>query len=311
MENKQNEIVNSIQELTEQVAEKIRKRKIITLKNKLNSLFFVILGAVIMALGLEYIVIPNGLLDGGITGISIMLSKLFGISVGTFLLLINLPFVWIGYKKIGKTFAINTAIGIGVLSITTTILHNMHVEKITDDLLLATILGGIVLGIGVGLVIKSGGSLDGTEISALILDNKVPFSVGQIILVINVVIFSVAITFYSLEVAVYSLLTYFIASKAIDIIQEGLDTSKSVYIISDYPDEMAEAIQKRLGRGVTFLKGRGGYSLEEKRVILSVITRLEEQKLKTIVSEVDDDAFVIINNVSEVKGGNFKKNNIH
>ena len=311
MENKQDEIVNSIQELTEQVAEKIRKRKIITLKNKLNSLFFVILGAVIKALGLEYIVIPNGLLDGGITGISIMLSKLFGISVGTFLLLINLPFVWIGYKKIGKTFAINTAIGIGVLSITTTILHNMHVERITDDLLLATILGGIVLGIGVGLVIKSGGSLDGTEISALILDNKVPFSVGQIILVINVVIFSVAITFYSLEVAVYSLLTYFIASKAIDIIQEGLDTSKSVYIISDYPDEMAEAIQKRLGRGVTFLKGRGGYSLDEKRVILSVITRLEEQKLKTIVSEVDDDAFVIINNVSEVKGGNFKKNNIH
>lgn len=311
MENKQDEILDDIKDLTEQVAEKIRKRKIITLKNKLNSLLFVILGAIIMALGLEYIVIPNGLLDGGITGISIMLSKLFGISVGTFLLIINLPFVWIGYKKIGKTFAINTAVGIAVLSITTTILHKMHVESITDDLLLATILGGIVLGIGVGLVIKSGGSLDGTEISALILDNKVPFSVGQIILVINIVIFSIAIAFYSLEVAVYSLLTYFIASKAIDIIQEGLDTSKSVYIISDYPDEMAEAIQKRLGRGVTFLKGRGGYSLDEKRVILSVITRLEEQKLKTIVSEVDDDAFVIINNVSEVKGGNFKKNNIH
>ncbi|HSO59066.1 MAG TPA: YitT family protein [Paenisporosarcina sp.] len=269
----------------------------------------IFLGAVFMAMSIELFLVPNQLLDGGIVGISIILAHLTGLEIGLFIFLLNIPFFFIGYKQIGKTFALSTVLGITVLSIFTYFLH--PVARFTDDLLLATVFGGIVLGIGVGLVIRYGGSLDGTEILAILFSTKSAFSVGEIIMVFNVMIFTIAGFVFTWEQAMYSALAYFIAFKTIDIVIQGLDESKSVYIISEHVDEVGEAIMDRLGRGVTYLHGEGAYTGDKKKIIFTVITRLEEAKLKTIVEDIDLQAFVAIGNIAEVRGGRFKKRNIH
>ncbi|MFC6040506.1 YitT family protein [Paenisporosarcina macmurdoensis] len=269
----------------------------------------IITGAVLMAMGIELFLVPNQLLDGGIVGISIILSHLTGVQIGLFIFLLNIPFFFIGYKQIGKTFALSTVLGITVLSICTYFLH--PVARFTDDLLLATVFGGIVLGIGVGLVIRYGGSLDGTEILAILFSTKTAFSVGEIIMFFNLMIFTIAGFVFTWEQAMYSVLAYFIAYKTIDIVIQGLDESKSVYIISDFVDEVGEAIIDRLGRGVTYLHGEGAYTGDKKKIIFTVITRLEEAKLKTIVEDIDPLAFVAIGNIAEVRGGRFKKRSIH
>ena len=269
----------------------------------------IIIGAVFMAMGIELFLVPNQLLDGGIVGISIILSHLTGLQIGLFIFLLNIPFFFIGYKQIGKTFALSTVLGITVLSICTYFLH--PVARFTDDLLLATVFGGIVLGIGVGLVIRYGGSLDGTEILAILFSSKTAFSVGEIIMFFNLMIFTIAGFVFTWEQAMYSVLAYFIAYKTIDIVIQGLDESKSVYIISDFVDEVGEAIIDRLGRGVTYLHGEGAYTGDKKKIIFTVITRLEEAKLKSIVEDIDPLAFVAIGNIAEVRGGRFKKRSIH
>ena len=272
-------------------------------------ILMIIIGAIFMGMGIELFLVPNHLLDGGIVGISIILSHLTTIELGLFIFLLNIPFFFIGYKQIGKTFALSTALGITVLSITTYLLH--PVASFTDDLLLATVFGGIVLGIGVGLVIRYGGSLDGTEILAILFSSNSAFSVGEIIMFFNLAIFTVAGFVFTWEQAMYSVLAYFIAYKTIDVVIEGLDESKSVYIISDEVDEIGDAIMDRLGRGVTFLHGEGAYTGDSKKIIFTIITRLEEAKLKSIVEDIDKHAFIAIGNIAEVRGGRFKKKNIH
>lgn len=272
-------------------------------------IIMVIIGAIIMALGLEQFLVPNKILDGGIVGISIIASHLFGIPLGVFIFILNIPFFFIGYKQIGKTFALSTALGITVLSIATIMLH--PVAAFTDDLLLSTVFGGVILGTGVGIVIRYGGSLDGTEIMAILFNRKLPFSVGEIIMFFNILIFIVAGFVFNWEQTMYSMLAYFIAYKTIDIVIEGLEESKAIYIISDEYEEIGSAIMHRLGRGVTFLNGAGGYTGDPKNVIFTVVTRLEESKLISIVEEKDPTAFLAIGNIAEVRGGRFKKKNIH
>ncbi len=272
-------------------------------------IIMVIIGAIIMALGLEQFLVPNKILDGGIVGISIIASHLFGIPLGVFIFILNIPFFFIGYKQIGKTFALSTALGITVLSIATIMLH--PVAAFTDDLLLSTVFGGVILGTGVGIVIRYGGSLDGTEIMAILFNRKLPFSVGEIIMFFNILIFIVAGFVFNWEQTMYSMLAYFIAYKTIDIVIEGLEESKAIYIISDEYEEIGSAIMNRLGRGVTFLNGAGGYTGDPKNVIFTVVTRLEESKLISIVEEKDPTAFLAIGNIAEVRGGRFKKKNIH
>lgn len=272
-------------------------------------IIMVIIGAIIMALGLEQFLVPNKILDGGIVGISIIASHLFGIPLGVFIFILNIPFFFIGYKQIGKTFALSTALGITVLSFATIMLH--PVAAFTDDLLLSTVFGGVILGTGVGIVIRYGGSLDGTEIMAILFNRKLPFSVGEIIMFFNTLIFIVAGFVFNWEQTMYSMLAYFIAYKTIDIVIEGLEESKAIYIISDEYEEIGSAIMNRLGRGVTFLNGAGGYTGDPKNVIFTVVTRLEESKLISIVEEKDPTAFLAIGNIAEVRGGRFKKKNIH
>ncbi|MVP01402.1 YitT family protein [Paenibacillus lutrae] len=270
---------------------------------------FIIIGAGLFSVGLEVFLVPNNIIDGGITGISIMLSHFLGLPLGIFLTLLNLPFLYLGYKQIGKTFALSTLFGILAMSLGTYLLH--PVPAFTADPLLAAVFGGVILGVGIGLVIRSGGSLDGTEIVAILINKKSPFSVGEIVLFVNLFILGSAGFVFGWDHAMYSLIAYYIAMKMIDVTIEGLDQSKSVWIISDKYKEIGDALTQRLGRGVTFLHGEGAYTGDDKKVIFIVITRLEEAKLKTIVEEWDENAFIAVGNIHDVKGGRFKKKDIH
>jgi len=272
-------------------------------------LLMIAIGAILMSIGLELFLVPNQILDGGVVGVSIIISHLTGVRLGIFIFILNIPFFFLGYKQIGKTFALSTLFGITILSICTSFLHN--IDAITPDLLLATVFGGIVLGTGVGLVIRYGGSLDGSEILAILFNKATPFSVGEIIMIINLVIFAIAGFVFTWEQAMYSFLAYFIAFKTIDIVIQGLDESKSVYIISENIEDIGDAIMDRLGRGLTYLHGEGAYTGDNKKVIFTVITRLEEAKLKSIVEEIDSHAFLAVGNIAEVRGGRFKKKDIH
>lgn len=265
----------------------------------------IVIGAAMMAVALEIFLVPNKLIDGGITGISIMLAHVFHIPLGILLTLLNLPFLIIGYKQIGKTFALSTLFAVIVMSIGTQLLHPVH--PITVEPLLAAVFGGVILGVGVGLVVRYGGSLDGTEIVAILVSKRLPFSVGEVVMFFNLFILSGAGFVFGWNNAMFSLIAYYIAFKVIDITLEGLDQSKSVWIISDKFRDIGEALTERLGRGVTYLDGEGGFSGDNKKVIFVVITRLEEAKLKSIVEDWDSDAFIAIGNIHDVKGGRFKK----
>lgn len=295
-------------ELAEQIKQKVEHKKL-TKTSMAKRAFLIAIGAGLMAVGLEIFLIPNHVIDGGITGISIMLSHLTGFNLGIFLFLLNLPFFFIGRKQIGKTFAVSTLFGIIVLSIATTLLH--PVPGLTEDVLLATVFGGIILGVGVGLVIRNGGSLDGTEIMAILFNRRLPFSVGEIIMFFNIFILGAAGFVFGWDRAMYSLMAYFIAFKTIDVVILGLDESKSAWIISERHKEIGDVILARLGRGVTYLNGEGAYTGDDKKVIFVVITRLEESKLKSIVEDIDPSAFFAVANISEVRGGRFKKKDIH
>jgi uncharacterized membrane-anchored protein YitT (DUF2179 family) len=267
------------------------------------------IGSVIAAVGLEIFLVPNNIIDGGVVGISIMASHLTGLPLSLFLVLLNIPFLYLGYVQIGKSFAISTLFSIVSLSYWVSVFH--PIPGLTHDLFLAAIFGGIIIGVGVGLIIRYGGSLDGTEIVAILMDKRTSFSVGEVIMFFNLFILTSAGLVFSWDKAMYSLVAYFVAFKVIDVVIEGLDESKAVMIVTDKPDDITETLMARLGRGVTVLHGSGGYTKERKDVLYCVITRLEMAKLKSIVDEIDEGAFVTFNDVHEVMGGRFKKKAIH
>ena len=268
-----------------------------------------LIGAFIFAIGLEAFLVPNQIIDGGIVGVSIITSYLTETKLAIWLVLFNLPFIFFGYRQIGKTFAIVTLIAIMLMSGFTILLHS--IEPFTDDLLLSTVFGGFLLGAGIGLVIRAGGSLDGTEILAVSFTDRLPFSVGEIVMFFNIFILGTAGFVFSWDRAMYSLITYFVAFKTIDIVLEGLDQSKAAWIITTAPDDIGQAIMDRLGRGVTYLHGEGAYTGDGKKVVFTVISRLEETKLKDILDDYDEKAFLAIGNIHDVRGGQFKKKNIH
>ncbi len=274
----------------------------------INRIFFMILGSILVSIGLETFLIPNNIIDGGMTGISIMANHLTNIPLGVFIFIFNLPFVIIGYRQIGKTFAFSTVFSVICLSIGVSLFT--PVPGVTQDILLATIFGGIILGVGVGLIIRNGGSLDGTEIIAIILDKRSAFSIGEIVMFFNLFILGSSGLIFGWDRAMYSLIAYFIAFKTIDITVEGLDESKAVIIVSEKNKDISDAIIARLGRGVTFLEGKGAYSGNEINVIYVVLSRLEIAKLKSIVNGFDEDALITISSVDGA-GKKYKKKAIH
>lgn len=288
---------------------KIKKHKSNKLKIILRGLT-VMIGGFIAAYGLETVLIPNNVSDGGVTGLSIVGSQLFGLPLGTLIAVINIPFIWLGYQQIGKSFAIYSILGIASLAVGTSLMH--HIPAIVEgDTMLVTVVGGIILGFGMGLALRNGGALDGIDMLAVLLSRKLPFGTSDFILFLNLFIFIVVSTVFGLQGAILSAIAYFIASKVIHIVEEGLSGSKTFKIITNQPKLMVETIRDRLGRSATYNESYGGYSEERFIEITCVINRLEESKIKEIIREIDETAFVTVYDVAEVKGGNFRKHNIH
>ncbi|RKP53806.1 YitT family protein [Cohnella endophytica] len=286
-----------------------RAHKKMTMADYIKKFVFLTVGAVLMAVALEIFLVPNEIIDGGITGISIVLSEVSHVALGIFIFIINLPFLFIGYKMIGKTFAVSTLYGVGVMSVATALLHS--VEPFTSEKILAVLYGGVILGLGIGIVIRFGGALDGSEIVAILFSKKFRLPVGQIVMFINVFIFIVAGFVFGADSAMYSIFTFYIAAKVMDIVVEGLDESKSATIISGEYEEISEAIMDRLGRNTTLIYAKGGYTKEDTQLIFCVVTRLEIAKLKSVVHEIDPRAFISVQNVADVLGGNIEKKSIH
>ncbi|HIS54447.1 TPA: YitT family protein [Candidatus Galligastranaerophilus gallistercoris] len=276
------------------------------IKLTLVRLFWITVGTLIAAFSLECILIPNDVIDGGVVGVSIMASYLSKYPLGVFLIVLNLPFIIMAFQKFGKMFVFLMFYGVIMLSVFAEIFLEQN-YVFTHDTLLAALFGGIVLGAGVGIVLKSNASLDGTEILAIKLAKKQPFSVGEIIMFFNIFIFTLAGFVYGPDKAMYSALTYFIAYRVIDIVLQGLNEAKSVFVISAKYDEIGKELMKHLDKSVTYLNAEGGYSGAKSKMIYCVITKIEIQKTKEIVNSIDPMAFIAIENVHDVDGKRYKK----
>lgn len=274
-------------------------------KHRIIQFIFVLLGSFIFTCGLKLFLVPNELIDGGVVGISIILSHLSGQSLGIILLLLNIPFIFIGYKRIGKEFALLSLLGVASMTVFTYLLKG--VPPIVSDPLLNAVFGGIFLGIGVGLVIRNGGSLDGTEIIAILIEKKIPFSVGDIVMMMNVFILGSAAFVFGPQNAMFSMITYYIAVKVLDNVVEGFDKSRAVIIISQKAEEVSQAILSEVHASTSLIDMKGGYSQEPQQMIYCVINILEETKLKSVIESVDEDALLFITHVHETKGIHRKK----
>jgi uncharacterized membrane-anchored protein YitT (DUF2179 family) len=242
-------------------------------------------------------------------GISLLTNFVTGINLSFLVIIINLPFVVIAYTQVSKMFAVRTLIAIALLALA---LSWIEFPIITSDKLLISVFGGFFLGVGIGLSIRGGSVIDGTEVLAIYSSRKTTLTVGDVILVLNIIIFSVAAYLIDVETALYAILTYLVASKTVDFVVHGLEEYTSVMIVSEKSEEIKDAIINKLGRGVTVLKGKSGFGKKGHRsfdvdVIFSVVTRLELQRLKTEVTKIDPDAFMVENSVSDIKGGMIKK----
>lgn len=278
--------------------------------NLLVRMIIIIIGGLITAYGLDAVLIPNAVSDGGVTGISIVISQLTGLPLGILIAVINIPFIWLGYKQLGKTFALSSIVGIASLSFGTSIMHRIP-TIVEGDTLLVTVVGGIIIGTGMGLALRNGGALDGIDMLAVLLSQKLPFGTSDLILFLNMFVFIVVSTVFGLKGALLSGIAYYIASKVIQIVEDGFSGSKTYKIITAYPELMVETIRERIGRGATYNEVYGGYSNEKFKEITCVINQLEESKLKDIIREIDPTAFITVYDVAEVRGGSFRKQNIH
>lgn len=239
------------------------------------------------------------MIDGGVTGLSIIAAKLSGLPLGLFLILLNIPFVFFGYKKFGKAFAIYSIIGIVGLALLT-FLHVAH--GFTNVPILAAVFGGMIVGLGVGIVVRYGGIIDGADTIAVLIDRETMFSVSEAILAINGVIISLAGFVFGWEQALYSLIAYFVAHKVVDVTVEGLDESRSVWIVSMHVRDIGKAINMLIEEPVTYVKESNPKDREPHGVMLAVITRLEEQKIKAAVRAIDPKAYIVMTNAHEVIG---------
>ncbi len=272
-------------------------------KEQVLSYFFLTIGAILAAFALEEFLIPATILDGGITGVSMILNHMTQKSISLFILVLNIPFIIIGFKFMGKRFLVKAIYGMLVFSFFLGVFEDM--VSVTREELLAVVFGGVVLGVGVGLVLRNGGCLDGTEIVALLLSRKTSFSVGQIIFAINVIIYLIAGLLFGWDRALYSLLTYFVTFKIIDMVELGMEQAKAVMIITNQGEQIADSIYKKLGRTCTLLEGEGLIS-GKKVVLYCVVTRIELSEIKTIVRQDDISAFMTISDVSEIVGTHMK-----
>ena len=280
-----------------------------TVLKELLHYFVLICGSVIAAFALEKFLIPVQIMDGGMVGIAMIVSTLTKLPLGLLTIIFNLPPVWIGGRKLERAFFIRTLAAMVSFSLAIDIFGHGFFEKLTltEDKLLATVFGGLLLGVGVGLVLLSGGCLDGTEAVAILISKKTNFSVGQIVLFFNVLIYLTAGVLFGLDRALYSMLTYIIVSRIEDFVNTGMQQGKAVMIITDHGEQIAQEIYDSLGRTVTVMEGSGLIS-GEKAVLYCVITRIELSTMRKIIERADYSAFMSVSDVSEIIGNHIKSN---
>ncbi|KLT66016.1 YitT family protein [Pedobacter sp. BMA] len=283
------------------------------LKNKnsrlIKEIFLIVCGVTSACFGLKSFLMPSHFIDGGVTGISLLVSTLTGWNLSYLIAIINIPFVILGFRQIGKGFALRTAVAIAALSVALVILP---FQPITHDKLLIAFFGGLFLGGGIGLAMRGGCVIDGTEVLALYISKNSILTVGNIILILNIIIFAFAAYFLNIETALYAILTYLSASYTIDFIVNGIEQYTGVTVISEHQEAIKDFIIREMKRGVTIYKGEGGYG--EKKdidIIFTVVTKLEMSKLQTAIRQIDADAFVIQQQIADLKGGVVKRHALH
>lgn len=281
----------------------------IVLRKWITDAFLIILGILSAGFGLKGFLLPNSFLDGGATGISLLIRELTGINFAILLIVVNIPFIILGYTIVGKRFAIKTALAIAGLALAVTF---FPYQPITNDKVLVSVFGGFFLGAGIGLAVRGSAVLDGTEVLAIALSKKSGLTIGDVILIVNILIFSVAAWLISFESALYAMLTYLSASKTVDFIIEGIEEYTAVTIISVKADKISSMIVTTMGRGITIYKGERGHGKSgdkfyDMKIIFTIVTRLEVGKLKFEIAKIDPNAFVVMSSVKDMKGGMIKK----
>ncbi|MGA0941396.1 MAG: YitT family protein [Flavobacteriaceae bacterium] len=283
------------------------------LRVRIKEAVFLILGVISASIGLKGLLLPNQFLDGGAMGVSLLTQFLTGINLSLLILLVNAPFIIIGARQISIAFAVKSSLAILALA---ALVHFIELPVITEDKLLIAVFGGFFLGTGIGLAIRGGAVIDGTEVLALSISRRTSFTVGDLIAIFNVVLFSVSALVLGLEIAMYSILTYIVASRTVDFIINGIEEYIGVMIVSPDSAEIKNQIMHEMGRGVTSFRSDGGYgkkgqSLPDRDVLFCVVTRLEVSKLVLEVEKIDPTAFVIQYPIRDTKGGMIKKRPLH
>lgn len=269
----------------------------------------IVLGIFSAGLGLKGFLLSSHFIDGGVTGVSMLAANVLGWPLSILILVINLPFIALGYRQIGRAFALRSTLAIAGLAL---VLAFVKYPDVTPDKLLTAVFGGFFIGAGIGLAIRGGAVLDGTEIAALLISKSSHLlKVGDVILLLNIFIFSAAAFFLGIESALYSMLTYFAASKTIDFLIHGVEEYTAVIIMSERSEEIRQLILRELERGVTVYKGRGGMTDEEQDILFCVVTRLEIGRIKTAAHGVDASAFIVVHPLADAEGGVIRKLALH
>ncbi|UMB53562.1 YitT family protein [Lutibacter sp. A80] len=293
---------------TKRLSEEVKSIEV-SISHSVREVFFILIGVVSAGFGLKGFLLPNSFIDGGAMGISLLISDVTGYSLSVLIVLINLPFIVLGYSNIGKQFALKSILAIIALALS---VHFIPYPLITSDKLLIAVFGGFFLGGGIGMSIRGGAVIDGTEVLAIFLSKKSGLTIGDIILIFNIIIFSFGAYILSIEVALYAMLTYMAAAKTIDFIIEGVEEYTGISIISTKSEKIRLMITEDLGRGVTVYVGKGGFGKQEQDltnfdIIYTIVTRLEIARIKTEIEKIDEHAFIIMNSIKDTKGGMIKK----
>ncbi len=287
--------------------EKVVKNTKVEFSHLIRDSFFILLGVLSAGFGLQGFLLPNMFIDGGVMGISLTIAELTEIPLSILIVVINLPFLIMGSSTISRQFALKSIIAIVLLAIS---VHFIPFPIITNDKLLIALFGGFFLGLGIGLAIRGGSVIDGTEVLAIFVSKKTSLTIGDVILIFNVLIFLVAAYVFTIEISLYAMLTYLAASRTIDFVVSGIEEYVGVTIISEHSDEIRLAIIEKMGRGCTIYFGKRGQTLEQTDIIYTLITRLELAKLHTEIDKIDKKAFVIMHSIKDAKGGMIKKRSL-
>lgn len=290
-------------EVIEQIVEKIKDSKI-ELNHLIQDFIFILLGVLSAGFGLKGFLLPNMFIDGGVMGISLIVAEISSLPLSVLIVAVNLPFIIMGFSTISPQFALKSIIAIILLAFS---VHFIPYPIITEDKLLIAVFGGFFLGLGIGLAIRGGSVIDGTEVLAVFVSRKTSLTIGDLIMILNVLIFGVAAYVFSIEIALYAMLTYLAASKTVDFVVSGIEEYVGVTIISEKNKEIRLAIIEKIGRGCTIYSGKRGHSMEKTEIVYTLITRLEIAKLNTEIDKIDKNAFIVMHSIKDAKGGMIKK----